>query len=126
MKFDPEYRSTTGTYQPGIYDFVVVFAQDRPPDKYGHESIELNISVIMPGMEKPFDRKDWLSPGNEKFFSFFQVSGHDPKTGELTPDDCIGVKGRVELVMGKPKKDGKSYLQVKKYLPAIQKSGLGL
>lgn len=119
MKFNPNDYDPSKDFSPpaaGDYDFKVVWAEEKSSSK-GNEMIELKLEIC-PAGRKAIQVKDWLVFTKEcinKIKGFCDATGLDFSKGEISADDCLGLRGRGRFVHKVSEKDGKTYLNLGYY-----------
>jgi hypothetical protein len=117
-----KYTATNsqGKLEPGIHFCRVKSAVEAMSHK-GDQTIEVELEVsgnVMRDTLYNTDRAAWRITQARSCFGFNDAVGDDI---EFAAADLVGCTGNVELAMGAPrtsgKYEGKSFLEIKKYLP---------
>lgn len=115
MKFT--YTPPGKPIEPGLHTGVVVDAEETISSG-GHDQIILEIRL-----EGGFKIKDRLTASPKAFwrltqaFVAFGYSGSEGKDVELTPEKLVGNSVTVRIDKGKPRDDGKVFLEIVEYVP---------
>lgn len=126
FKFQSLSDEQLNPYKPGCYDFKIVGAQLDVSQK-GIPCVILELEVNI-GMSKPLKIKDWLMsyPSDHEYFlmavanisslckAIYEEGLY--KSNEFNPLLLIGKKGRIKLRKGKPKDDGRVFLEKDSYI----------
>lgn len=110
MKITPrteEYFKSRNLMDPGVYNFIVLKAEEKKSKTSGDEMIELVLKVIdMNGREhKVFDYLMDKEPMDYKIRHIYECADLLSKyeSGDISASDLINVKGKVKVTIRKDK-----------------------
>ena len=119
MKYNPDDKKDFN-YEPGIYRWVVVDAEEKTGLDSGRDYIKLTLAVNIPPNKEPVKIYENLSSHPNSLYRVEQyclACGRDFNDADMPPESCIGNEGYAEFDYGKPSpKTGKRYLKVVQYI----------
>ena len=119
MRYNPDDKEDLVKGVAGIHHWVCVDAKEKVGKNSGYPYLNLELKVSIKGQKGTLSVYDTLSIHPKmmwKIEQFCAVTGHDFSEGDLSPQNCIGKEGDAAFVMGKPKDNGKQYLEVDQYV----------
>jgi hypothetical protein len=117
-----KYTATNsqGRLEPGVH-FVRVKSAVEGVSNKGDQTIEMELDIAGHGMRDTLynsERAAWRITQARACFGFDDTIGDEI---EFAAADLVGCTGNVEIALGAPKSggkyEGKSFLEIKKYLP---------
>ena len=104
--------------KPGVYPFDVI-AADEGVSKTGNDMITVQLQIDVPGRDNPITVYDYLVSTPKALFKieqFCDAVGLDFKSGDLEPENILGLSGKAKFILDKPNDNGDRYLKVKQYI----------